>query len=137
MWRYILFDLDGTLTDSGEGIMKSVQYALLRAFDITVEDYTELRAFVGPPLHDPFMRWTGCTREEADEAVRLYRERYVPVGLYENRLYDGITELLERLKALNVDTLIGLTAENEEAQRFYKAVPNSIMRDTGIWIDIK
>ena len=45
--------------------------------------------------------------------------------------------LLERLKALNVDTLIGLTAENEEAQRFYKAVPNSIMRDTGIWIDIK
>ena len=99
MWRYILFDLDGTLTDSGEGIMKSVQYALLRAFDITVEDYTELRAFVGPPLHDQFMRWTGCTREEADEAVRLYRERYVPVGLYENRLYDGIPELLERLKA--------------------------------------
>ena len=45
--------------------------------------------------------------------------------------------LLERLKALKVDTLIGLTAENEEAQRFYKAVPNSIMRDTGIWIDIK
>lgn len=99
MWKTILFDLDGTLTDSGEGIMKSVQYALMRQFGIMVEDYRSLSCFVGPPMREMMMEYTGCSYEESAKAVECYRERYVPVGLYENKLYDGIEELLRRLKA--------------------------------------
>lgn len=97
MWNTILFDLDGTITDSGEGIMKCVQYALKKGFDIEVPDYRELGCFVGPPLLEMFMDYANLNREEAAYAVELYRERYTETGLYENRVYDGIEELLIRL----------------------------------------
>lgn len=92
----IIFDLDGTLSNSGEGITKSVQYALEK-LNIR-EDLENLKHFVGPPMKEEMMKSYHFTEEQAMEAVRLYRERYTPIGIYETSLYDGITELLEKLK---------------------------------------
>lgn len=96
-YKYILFDLDGTLTDSGEGIMLSAQYAL-RKLGIEVEDHHTLRPFIGPPLEDSFKMFYGMPDEKAHEAVRLYRERYKIKGVYENEPYEGAAECLQRLK---------------------------------------
>lgn len=94
--EYILFDLDGTLTDSFLGITQSVQYAL-RSFDINVEDLNELRRFIGPPLDQSFKDYYNFSDEEAKEAVKKYRERYTDKGIFENELYEGIRDLLEEL----------------------------------------
>ncbi len=96
MKKYLLFDLDGTLTDPEEGITKAVQLALAH-FGIEVEDRTELRPFIGPPLWDQFMEW-GLTKEQADEAVKVFREYYVKKGVYENREYPGIRNMLKDLR---------------------------------------
>ena len=96
MKKTILFDLDGTLTDSGEGIINCVIYALER-FGLPVPHRDSLRYFVGPPLHESFIR-QGVPAERAEEAVAVYRERYVPIGMYENTPYPGILEMLETLK---------------------------------------
>lgn len=97
MYTTLLFDLDGTLTDSGLGIMRCAQYALDH-FGIHVEDYTTLRCFVGPPLEDSFIDFYGFTTEQADEAVRVYRERYFSTGVYENEVYPGTKEALTELQ---------------------------------------
>ena len=73
MWKTVLFDLDGTLTDSAEGITKCVQYALVE-LGYEAPELSELNCFVGPPLHDMFMKYTGMDSETADRAVELYRE---------------------------------------------------------------
>ena len=97
MKRSILFDLDGTLTDSGEGILNSAAYAL-EQLNVPVPSREEMRVFVGPPLHETFVKF-GVPRELAEEAVRLYRVRYIPIGKYENHPYPGIRELLETLQS--------------------------------------
>lgn len=93
----ILFDLDGTLTDSGEGIMKSAVYALSH-FGIEAPGEKELRTFVGPPLSESFARF-GVPQDQLTKAVEIYRSRYIPIGRFENTPYPGIRELLEKLKA--------------------------------------
>ncbi len=93
---YILFDLDGTLTDPGEGITNSVAYAL-RKFGIAVEDKKSLYSFIGPPLIDSFTKYYGFSKQQAVKAVEYYREYYREKGIFENQLYDGIPELLKRL----------------------------------------
>lgn len=93
----IIFDLDGTLTDSGPGITKCVQYAL-NYMGKPEKDLEKLRSFVGPPLHEQFMTYCGFTSEEADTAVEQYRERYATLGIYENEVYDRIPEVLQLLK---------------------------------------
>lgn len=95
--KYILFDLDGTLTDSSEGITKSVQYALDK-LGITENDEAVLKRYIGPPLDESFAKFHGLSREDALKAVNYYRERYKDTGIYENRLFDGIKELLSGLK---------------------------------------
>lgn len=97
MRKTILFDLDGTLTDSGEGIINCAIYAL-EHFNLPIPPREELRVFVGPPLTDTFMKF-GVAPEDAVEAVEIYRERFIPIGMYENKLYPGIQELLERLRS--------------------------------------
>jgi len=96
MFQYCLFDLDGTLTDPREGITKSVQYAL-RKQGIEEPDITKLEFFIGPPLRDTFMSAYGMTREKAEETVAFYRERFAPIGVLENKVYDGVPKLLETL----------------------------------------
>ena len=95
--KAILFDLDGTLTDSGEGIMNCAKLAL-NHYGIEVPDEQALRVFVGPPLAETFLKF-GVPAEEIDHAIEIYRSRYIPIGKYENRPYPGIRELLEKLKA--------------------------------------
>lgn len=96
-YRHFLFDLDGTLTDSMPGITRCVQLAL-RHFGIEVGDLNVLRPFVGPPLRDSFREYYALTAEEAEEAVEIYGRRYNTEGLYENKVYEGIAEILETLK---------------------------------------
>ncbi|MFT9287396.1 HAD hydrolase-like protein, partial [Liquorilactobacillus nagelii] len=96
-YQYILFDLDGTLTDSSEGITKSVAYAL-QSCGIKVADLHELDKFIGPPLIDSFQQFYGMNQEQAQKAVSKYRERFSQTGIFENRVYPGIPELLTNLK---------------------------------------
>lgn len=93
----ILFDLDGTLTDSGEGIINCALLALEK-YSITVENRDSLRYFVGPPLRESFIK-AGVPAENVEEAIAIYRSRYIPIGMYENHPYDGVAKLLTELKA--------------------------------------
>lgn len=97
MKKSILFDLDGTLTDSGEGIINCVIFAL-EHFGLPVPSREALRTFVGPPLQQSFRRF-GVPEDQVAEAIRVYRSRYIPIGKFENTLYPGIRELLEALTA--------------------------------------
>ncbi len=97
MYDYILFDLDGTLTDPAEGITNSVAYALSK-FGIEVEDKTTLYKFIGPPLVVAFAEYYGFSKEDSEKATAFYRETFRVKGLFENRVYEGVYELLEALK---------------------------------------
>ena len=92
-YDWLLFDLDGTLTDPFEGITRSVEYAL-NAFGIEVEDRRTLAPFIGPPLVESLTERYGFTMEDAVAAVAKYREYFAVKGLYENELFEGIPELL-------------------------------------------
>ncbi|MBR4278719.1 MAG: HAD family hydrolase [Clostridia bacterium] len=98
MYQYVLFDLDGTLTDPAEGITNSVAYALEK-FGITVTDKRELYRFIGPPLVDSFMKYYGFSEADANQAVAYYREFFKPTGIFQNSLYEGVPELLKQLKS--------------------------------------
>ncbi|MBE6781102.1 MAG: HAD family hydrolase [Ruminococcaceae bacterium] len=95
-YEYILFDLDGTITDPGEGITNSVAYSL-KTYGINVSDKRELYTFIGPPLYASFMKYYGFSEEQAIEAVDRYREYYRDKGVFECVLYPEIKNLLERL----------------------------------------
>ena len=112
MDKAILFDLDGTLIDSSEGIIKSVKYAL-KHFGIVEDDNEKLGLFIGPPLRPSFMKYYGFTEEEAEEAVFQYREYYRPIGLFECSLYPGVRECLENIRSKGYR--IGLASSKPEA----------------------
>lgn len=97
MFQNLLFDLDGTLTNSAEGITKCVQYAL-HDQGIEVTDLHELEVFIGPPLRDSFMKFFNMTREQAEIGVEKYRERYTDIGIWENKVYPGMMKLLQALQ---------------------------------------
>lgn len=95
--KYLMFDLDGTLTDPQEGITNSVAYAL-EQYGIHVEDRTSLNKFIGPPLKDSFMEYYGFQEAQAEEAVWKYREYFNDDGIFENKVYPGIPKMLRCLK---------------------------------------
>lgn len=97
MYQYLLFDLDGTLTDSAEGIIKCVQYALEK-MGIIENDTEKLKVFVGPPLQESFRNVYGFDEESTEKAIVYYRERFKPIGMFENAVYDGIPEMLKKMK---------------------------------------
>ena len=97
MAKTILFDLDGTLTDSGEGIINCASLAL-EHFGIPVPDRETMRVFVGPPLEKTFREF-GVPEDKVHEAIQVYRSRYVPIGKFENTPYPGIHEMLGTLQA--------------------------------------
>lgn len=94
-YKYIFFDLDGTLTDPKEGITKCVQYAL--DFYGIHEETDNLLNFIGPPLVDSFMEFYGFSEDKALAAVEKYRERFAKIGIFENKVYDGVCEMLQKL----------------------------------------
>lgn len=96
-YKYLLFDLDGTIIDNSEGVYKSFEYAL-NYYGITVASLDELSPVIGPPLKDSFMELYSFSEEKAEEAVAKYRERYTDTGIYEGFIYEGIDKLLEDLK---------------------------------------
>lgn len=95
--RYILFDLDGTLTDSREGIVNSIVHAL-EHYGIQVDDREVLRPFLGPPLAESFCKYFDFDKEQALEAVGYYREYFAVKGLLENQVYEGVEELVKNLQ---------------------------------------
>lgn len=111
MFDNILFDLDGTLTDPGVGITSSVAYAL-EAFGIEVEDRSKLNCFIGPPLHESFVKYYNMSTLLAFDAVTKYREYYNDRGIFENELYIGIPGLLQELKKAG-KTVIMATSKPE------------------------
>lgn len=95
--KYILLDLDGTVTNPAEGITKCFEYAL-NHFGIEVESRAELEQFIGPPLRKSFMDGFGFDEEKAELAVAKYRERFIPTGMFENVVYEGMEQALKTLK---------------------------------------
>ena len=113
MYQYVFFDLDGTLTDSQEGVLECVRYAIAAMGRPLPEDRNLLK-FIGPPLQNSFMQYCGLSREEAQEALRLFREQYVPVGQFKNRPAPGIADMMGRLKARGLT--LALASSKAESQ---------------------
>ncbi|HFI0645856.1 TPA: HAD family hydrolase [Streptococcus suis] len=97
MYQTILFDLDGTLTDSGQGILNSVAYALDQ-MGIEEPDLASLQRFIGPPLYESFSRFYQLNPADTQAAVDAFRVYFKEKGMFENQLYPGIIPLLESLK---------------------------------------
>ena len=114
-YDYIAFDLDGTLTDPEEGLVKGFVYAFDRV-GVKYDDPKELRRYIGPPLHQEWKREYGFTEEETANAIAIFREYYDTYGWAENKLYDGIVELLEALKAAG-KTIVLATSKPENTAR--------------------
>lgn len=117
MEKTILFDLDGTLTASGIGITKCVQYALGK-MGHPENDLKKLEIFIGPPLITQFMEYLNISKEEAEQAVVYYRERYTTVGIFENELYPNVEKLLKTLK----DNNYTLAVSSSKPEKFVKQI---------------
>ena len=111
-YKYIFWDLDGTITSSAEGITNCIRYALT-FFDQTLDMETMLK-FIGPPLRDSFAKYCGMDKAQAEEAVRRYRERYIPIGLYECSVFEGAEETLKYVRESGKKQY--LTSSKPEAQ---------------------
>lgn len=116
MTDYILFDLDGTLTDPKEGIIACVKYAL-ESVGIEEKNEQKLMSFIGPPLRDSFRDLYGFDDRTAARLVEKYRERFSSIGLFENRLYDGAAEMLKRLKTAGKIMALATSKPRVFAQR--------------------
>ncbi len=140
MKKYLLFDLDGTLTDPKVGICTCVQYAL-SSMGIEEPDLDKLEPFIGPPLKDSFMKFYGFTEEQAETAVEKYRERFQDKGILENKIYPGITEMLQMFMAKGMFLAVASSKptvyverilEHFNIKRFFKVVVGSELDGTRV-----
>lgn len=116
MWQNILFDLDGTLTDSAPGIMESVAYALSK-FGITDPNPDVLRRFIGPPLRDSFTALYGFTSEQCSLGIQYYREFFTAGAMFHNAVYPGIPELLKLLHGTGKRLIVATSKPEPQSQR--------------------
>ena len=115
-FEYIFFDLDGTLTDSQDGILNSFR-SIFKHFDIKEPEYELLRTYIGPPLVLTVGQTLGFTGEKLQEAVKVFRNYYDNQGYKENRLYDGIPQTLQRLKALGCKLSVATSKPEHTAKK--------------------
>ncbi|MBE5882470.1 MAG: CPBP family intramembrane metalloprotease [Lachnospiraceae bacterium] len=116
-YQYVLFDLDGTLTDPKEGITKCVQHAL-KSFGIEEKNLDNLEPFIGPPLRDSFRDFYGIDGEDTERAVKVFRERFETIGITENKIYPGVSRMLRELK----DRGVMLAIASSKPQEFVHTV---------------
>lgn len=115
----VLFDLDGTLTDPREGIINSIRYAL-KKFGIEEQDDQFLEGFIGPPLQDSFKRFYSFDEQKAMKAVEYYRVYFSKTGIYENKLYPGISQLLKKLVNLDKTLAVATSKPTVFAEQILK-----------------
>lgn len=139
-FEYILFDLDGTITDSGEGITKAVQYSL-KYFNILVDNIDDLRKFVGPPLRDSYIKFYGFDNEKAELGICKFREYYEDKGIFENRLYKGIVKVLEELNKKNKSIILATSKpelyakkilEHFDIDRYFSVIAGADFEETRV-----
>lgn len=106
-YDYVLFDFDGTVTDTGEGILKSLQYSF-SAMGHEVPDLSDLKKFIGPPIHYSYTTFYGISEEDVGDYIKKYRERYREKGIYECYVYEGMRETIETLR--NKGVKIGIAS---------------------------
>lgn len=111
-----LFDLDGTITDSGPGIINAIRYAVRRK-GLTEPSEEVLRSFIGPPLMEQFQKVFSLTREEGAAMVAAYREYYGDRGIFENRVYEGVPEMLMRIRRAGIRVLMATSKPELYARR--------------------
>lgn len=110
-YNYVIFDFDGTVADTGEGILKSLQYSF-EQMGRKVPDMSDLKRFIGPPVYYSYTHFYGVSEDEVEAYIRKYRERYKEKGIYECRVYDGMKELLCELKSRGVK--LGIASSKPE-----------------------
>ena len=115
-YKIAIFDLDGTITDSGPGIINSIRYALEK-YGLPVPEEKVLRTFIGPPLKEQFQAVCGLNEEESARMVEAYREYYTEKGIFENSVYSGVPEMLERLKESGARILMATAKPEKFAKR--------------------
>ena len=108
---YVIFDFDGTVADTGEGILKSLQYSFTAMGD-EEPDLEDLKKFIGPPVFYSYTHFYGISEDKVDDYVRKYRERYREKGIYESKVYDGLKELIFSLKERNIK--VGIASSKPE-----------------------
>ncbi|MBV4428191.1 HAD family hydrolase [Clostridium tyrobutyricum] len=118
-YKYVLFDLDGTLTDSKEGITKSVQYSL-KKYGIIVNDLDLLEKFIGPPLKESFIKYYKFDELKSVQAVEYYREYFKKYGIFENKVYENVEVLLAKLKKSGFNLIIATSKPTVFARRIIK-----------------
>ena len=96
-YDYVIFDFDGTVADTGEGILKSLQYSF-EQMGREVPDLSDLKKFIGPPIHYSYVNFYGVSENEVEQYIKKYRERYKKIGIYECFVYDGMLETLKTLR---------------------------------------
>ncbi len=109
---YVIFDFDGTVADTGEGILKSLQYSFVAMGDPAPE-LKDLEKFIGPPVYYSYTHFYGIPEEKVDLYVKKYRERYREKGIYESKVYDGLVELVNSLKENGVK--VGIASSKPES----------------------
>ena len=134
-YKFFLFDLDGTITESGPGIMNAAAIAL-KSFGIEEKDPAKLRLFVGPPLDKSFVERYGFTTEDAWKAIAVFREYYTVTGLFENSVYSGIEDMIKDLRSKGFITAIASSKPQPQVNTVLDHFHISDLFDTAVGCEL-